>query len=69
MYRYQYDPKFNPDKEVKIGLYMVIEKMYPNVETRIEVDAQIDKFKRAVGMFGMRMAIATRDKKQPGTQI
>ncbi|KAJ0014206.1 hypothetical protein Pint_20429 [Pistacia integerrima] len=44
--KYHYDPNFNPDKEVKIGLYKVIEKMYPDVETRVEVDAQLDKFKR-----------------------
>ncbi|KAJ0042719.1 hypothetical protein Pint_18504 [Pistacia integerrima] len=37
--KYHYDPNFNPDKEVKIGLYKVIEKMYPDVETRVEVDA------------------------------
>ncbi|KAJ0080482.1 hypothetical protein Patl1_24494 [Pistacia atlantica] len=63
--KYHYDPNFNPDKEVKIGLYKVIEKIYPDVETRVEVDAQLDKFKRGVGLFGMDMAIITRDKKQP----
>ncbi|XP_031284359.1 uncharacterized protein LOC116143083 [Pistacia vera] len=63
--KYHYDPNFNPDKEVKIGLYKVIEKMYPDVETRVELDAQLDKFKRGVGLFGMDMAIITRDKKQP----
>ncbi|XP_031265283.1 uncharacterized protein LOC116123674 [Pistacia vera] len=59
---YHYDPNFNPDKEVKIGLYKVIEKMYPDVETRVEVDAQFDKFKRGVRLFEMDMAIITRDK-------
>ncbi|KAJ0094644.1 hypothetical protein Patl1_15636 [Pistacia atlantica] len=63
--KYHYDPNFNPDKEVKIRLYKVIEKIYPDVETRVEVDAQLDKFKRGVGLFGMDMAIITRDKKQP----
>ncbi|KAJ0038065.1 hypothetical protein Pint_23644 [Pistacia integerrima] len=63
--KYHYDPNFNPDKDVKIGLYKVIEKMYPDVETRVEVDAQLDKFKRRVGLFGMDMTIITRDKKQP----
>ncbi|XP_031258298.1 uncharacterized protein LOC116116350 [Pistacia vera] len=59
--KYHYDPNFNPDKEVKL----VIEKMYLDVETRVEVDAQLDKFKRGVGLFGMDMTIITRDKKQP----
>jgi hypothetical protein len=51
---------------VKSGLYKVIEKLYPSKEDRIKVDSQLVKFKRAQGLFGIDMAIATRDTKQPG---
>ena len=40
--------------------------MHPDVETRLEVDAQIKKFKNDEGKFGLEMAILTREKKQPG---
>ena len=49
-----------------MGLYKTIERMYPDVETRLEVDSQITNFKNAEGMFGLEMAILTREKKQPG---
>ena len=49
-----------------MGLYKTIERMYPDLERRIEVDGQLTKFKNAEGMFGMSTAIATREKKQPG---
>ncbi|XP_028122853.1 adenylate kinase isoenzyme 6 homolog HBR1-like [Camellia sinensis] len=39
--------------------------MYPDIEDRVKVDEQLEKFKKAEGMFGMSMAILTRDKKQP----
>ena len=51
---------------MKVGLYKTIEKMFPSIETRIKIDQQMEKFKRGEGLFGMNMAIATRDKKQPG---
>lgn len=40
--------------------------MYPNVETKIEVDSQLDKFKWVVGLFKIDMTILTRDKIQSG---
>ncbi|CAK9149171.1 unnamed protein product [Ilex paraguariensis] len=40
--------------------------MYPDIETRISIDEQLEKFKRADGLFSMSMAVLTRDKKQPG---
>ena len=51
--------------EMKVGLYKTIEKMFPDIETRIKIDQQLEKFKRGEGLFGMSMVIATRDKKQP----
>ncbi|KAK4255985.1 hypothetical protein QN277_008908 [Acacia crassicarpa] len=39
--------------------------MCPDIETRITIDTQIEKFDRAEGLFGNSLAIATRDRKQP----
>ena len=63
--RFQYAENFKADKEVKLGLYKTIERMYPNLERRIEVDGQLTKFKNAEGMFGMSSAVTTKEKKQP----
>ncbi|KAL6536293.1 hypothetical protein OROGR_012865 [Orobanche gracilis] len=63
---FKYDDNFKADTEVKVGLYKTIERMYPNVETRIKIDEQLEKFRRVEGMFGMSMATATRDRKLPG---
>ncbi|RDX92254.1 hypothetical protein CR513_25636, partial [Mucuna pruriens] len=40
-------------------------RMIPNKRTRFAMDQQLEKFKGAKGLFGMNMAIDTRDKKQP----
>ena len=50
---------------MKVGLYKTIEKMFLSIETKIKIDQQMEKFKRGEGLFGLSMAIATRDKKQP----
>ncbi|RDY13309.1 hypothetical protein CR513_01802, partial [Mucuna pruriens] len=63
--RYHYDKNFNPDSEVLIGLYETLERMVPDRRTRFAMDQQLEKFKGAKGLFGMNMAIDTRDKKQP----
>ncbi|XP_039144882.1 uncharacterized protein LOC120282190 [Dioscorea cayenensis subsp. rotundata] len=63
--KFQYSDSFNADMEVKMGLYKTIEKMYPDLATRIKIDQQLEKFKKAEGLFGMSMAIFTREKKQP----
>ncbi|KAG5549643.1 hypothetical protein RHGRI_014824 [Rhododendron griersonianum] len=63
--RFQYSETFKADREVRKGLYTTIERMYPDMDTRIIVDEQLEKFKNAEGMFGMDMAKLTRDKKQP----
>ncbi|RDX92342.1 hypothetical protein CR513_25542, partial [Mucuna pruriens] len=62
--QYHYDKNFNPDSEVLIGLYETLERMVPDRRTRFAMD-QLEKFKGAKGLFGMNMAIDTRDKKQP----
>lgn len=50
---------------MRIGLYKVIE-MCPDRAIRGKVDQQIDKFKRAEGLFRCEMAIDARNKKLPG---
>lgn len=65
IFRFQYDSNFNADAEVKIGLFKTIERMYPDVETRVIIDSQLEKFRKAEGLFGMDMAVSTRNKKQP----
>ncbi|XP_028126576.1 uncharacterized protein LOC114323229 [Camellia sinensis] len=62
---FHYQENFTADTEVKIGLFRTIERMYPDIENRVKVDEQLEKFKKAEGMFGMSMAILTREKKQP----
>ncbi|XP_061352114.1 uncharacterized protein LOC133297067 [Gastrolobium bilobum] len=63
--KFHYDTKFNPDREVKTGLWKTLEKMCPDIETRITIDSQIEKFDRAERLFGNSLAIATRASKQP----
>ncbi|XP_058208236.1 uncharacterized protein LOC131321250 [Rhododendron vialii] len=64
--RFHYDASFEADEEVRLGLYTVIERMYPGIQARLKLDAQMDKFHNAVGMFGIDMAVITRENKQPG---
>ncbi|XP_055961848.1 uncharacterized protein LOC126681648 [Mercurialis annua] len=56
--KFQYDESFNADTEVKIGLYTTIEKMFPDIETIIKVDQQLEKFKKGEGMFGITMDVS-----------
>ncbi|XP_027942170.1 uncharacterized protein LOC114195920 isoform X3 [Vigna unguiculata] len=63
--RYHYDKNFNSDREVLIGLYETFERMVLDVSTRVTIDQRLEKFKGAKGLFGMYMAIASRNKKQP----
>ncbi|KAJ1400152.1 hypothetical protein SESBI_29712 [Sesbania bispinosa] len=63
--KFHYDKNFNPDSEVLFGLYETIERMVPDRRIRFGIDQQLDRFKTAKGLFGMTMAIDTREKKQP----
>ncbi|KAK7267601.1 hypothetical protein RIF29_20279 [Crotalaria pallida] len=64
--KYHYDKGFNADGEVLFGLFQTIQKMVPDRSTRLLIDQQLEKFKAARGLFGMSMAIDTRERKQPG---
>jgi len=59
--RFHYDKNFNADSEFLYGLYKTIEKMILDKRIRF----QLDKFKRAQGLFGRSMTIDIRDKKHP----
>lgn len=41
--KFQYDPNFNVDQEVKHGLWTTIERMYPDLETRLTIHRQLEK--------------------------
>jgi len=64
--RFHYDKNFNADREVLYGLHETIERIIPYRRTRFELDQQLDKFKKAQGLFGRSMTLDTRDKKQLG---
>ncbi|KAI8550815.1 hypothetical protein RHMOL_Rhmol06G0136700 [Rhododendron molle] len=66
---FQYSETSKADREVRKGLYTTIERMYPDMDTKIIIDEQLEKFKNAEGMFGMDMAKLTRDKKQPVIEL
>jgi len=57
------------DREVLIGLYETFGKMVLDIDTRVAIDQHLEKFKGAKRLFGMDMAIATRNKKQPDNEI
>ena len=65
IFRFQYDPNFNANAEVKIRLFKTIEKIYPDIKIRAIIDLQFEKFRKAKGLFRMDMAISTKNKKQP----
>ncbi|KAI9083295.1 hypothetical protein K1719_034827 [Acacia pycnantha] len=67
--KFYYDSKFNLDFEVKTGLWKTLEKMCLDIETRITIDSQLEKFDRVEGLFGNSLAIATRDRNFMGNSF
>lgn len=57
---------FKPNTGVELDLYVTIAKMCPEKATRVKIEQQLEKLKRAQGLFGMEVAIETRVKKQLG---
>jgi hypothetical protein len=68
-FRFHFSENFRVDDEVQAGIIETIERMYPDRATRFKIDAQLEKFKRSEGTFGSKMAIHSRDKKQPGMRL
>ncbi|XP_057432600.1 uncharacterized protein LOC130725380 [Lotus japonicus] len=62
--KYHYQKNFNPDNEVLYGVYDVIHKMAAqDSKTRVLIDRQLEQFKGARGLFGVKMAVETRNVK------
>lgn len=40
--------------------------MYPDLQTRLKLDAQLEKCHNTVGMFGINVVVIARDEKHPG---
>ena len=64
-----YDPSFEPGLDIKLGLYMCLQRMVPEVSDRKKIDVQLEKFKQAKGLFGIEAAILARNIKQPGNNF
>ena len=61
---YHYNPNFKVNVNIKIGLYQCLEMMVPNAIERCKIDLQLESFKDAKGLFGIKAAKTTRDKKK-----
>nr|KAJ0227509.1 hypothetical protein LSAT_V11C100007330 [Lactuca sativa] len=64
MPRLHFEENFNADKEVKCGLYDVIERMYDR-PTMVTIHEQLVKFNESIRMFGISAAVLRRKKMQP----
>jgi len=63
--RYHYDNTFNPHSEVLVGLCETFQRMALAAKTGIAINQQLEKFKGVKGLFGMDIAIDTRNNEQP----
>ena len=64
-----YDPYFDPSSDIKLGLYMCLQRMVPEVNDGKKIDIQLEKFKQAKGLFGIEATILARNTKQPGNNF
>lgn len=64
--RFQYSEGFSLRSEVKLGLYNCLGKLVTNRVDREKADEQIDKFKKAEGLFGNPLAKSSATKRSPG---
>ncbi|KAF7825683.1 zf-BED domain-containing protein/DUF659 domain-containing protein/Dimer_Tnp_hAT domain-containing protein [Senna tora] len=62
--QFHYSPKFKAKFKVKHGLYKCMDRML-TPEDKDKVDSQLEMFKEAKGLFGIRSAKSMSDKKQP----
>ena len=60
---------FDPGSDTKLGLYMCLQRMVPEVSDRKKIDVQHEKFKQAKGLFGIEAAILARNTKQPSNNF
>ncbi|XP_077245531.1 uncharacterized protein LOC143885307 [Tasmannia lanceolata] len=64
--RFQYETSNDVDIEIKVGLLDCLERMVPSSKERVLIGNQIDKFKKAEGLFGREMAKLMRKEQLPG---
>jgi len=62
---FHFDKKFNIDSEILYSFYETIENRILDRKIKSQFDQQLEKFKKAQGMFGRSMTIDTSAKKQP----
>ena len=65
---YHYNPNFKVNVNIKIGLYQCLEMMVPDAIERCKIDLQLESFKDAKWLFGIKAAKTTRDKKKTPAQ-
>ena len=63
---YHYSDDFNPDVDVKLGLYSCLFRMIADAKERAKIDLQFESFKDAKGLFGIEFAISARQSKTLG---
>nr|XP_023913871.1 uncharacterized protein LOC112025432 [Quercus suber] len=59
---FHYVPNFDASEEVRLGLYEVIERMYPTTLERCRIDLQLEKFDKAEGLFGKKNGYSYKNK-------
>ncbi|WRX15049.1 protein of unknown function DUF659 - like 1 [Theobroma cacao] len=51
--KFQYRKGFRSKITVKVDFHKTIEKMYPDIQSKIKIDQQLKRFKKAERMFGI----------------
>lgn len=63
---YHYSDDFNPDVDIKLGLYSCLFRMIDDTKERAKIDLRFESFKDAKGLFGIDFAISARRSRTPG---
>jgi hypothetical protein len=66
---YHYNPNFKVNVNIKIGLYQCLERMVSDAIERGKIDLQLESFKDAKRLFGIKAAKTTRDKKNSKSMV
>lgn len=65
--KYQYDPKFKTNSDIKLALLECMKKLVPDTRMRDKMYTQIVRFNHAKGLFGEDAAVKSIDKLEPGS--
>lgn len=60
-----YAPTFSKNKEINKGLNEAVGRLEPNVRAQISI-IHLERYKHAIGQFGINLAIALQDHLSPG---